>query len=133
MSRSGNETYSVSATGLVIDRYILTGVTILIGFLLVFFMLFPIYKILVMSFFREGVVGLENFTLANYVKYFGTPRIAKSLYNSVYVSLMTMAITTIVAFFFAYALTRTTIRGKGFSIPWPSCRSLPRLSSRPWP
>ena len=114
MNRSGNETYSVSPTSLVIDRHILTGVTILITFLLVFFMLFPIYKILVMSFFKEGVLGLENFTIVNYVRYFGTPRIARSLYNSFYVSLMTMAVTTILAFFFAYALTRTTIRGKGF-------------------
>ncbi|NIQ37381.1 MAG: ABC transporter permease subunit [Proteobacteria bacterium] len=114
MSPSRNETYGISPTSLLVDRYILTGVTILVGFLLVFFMLFPIYKILVMSFFKEGVFGLENFTLGNYLKYFGTPRIARSLYNSFYVSLITMAITTILAFFFAYALTRTTIRGKGF-------------------
>ena len=112
MNRSQKETYGVSATSLLVDRYILTAVTILIGFLLVFFMLFPLYKILIMSFFKEGIFGLENFTLANYIKYFGTPRIAKSLYNSLYVSLMTMAITTILAFFLAYALTRTTIRGR---------------------
>ncbi len=114
MSRSQNETYGVSSVSLAVDRYIVTGVTILIAFLLVFFMLFPIYKILVMSFFREGIFGLENFTLGNYIKYFGTPRIARSLYNSLYVSLITMAITTTLAFFLAYALTRTTIRGKGF-------------------
>jgi iron(III) transport system permease protein len=114
MSRSQNETYGVSSVSLAVDRYIVTAVTILIAFLLVFFMLFPIYKILVMSFFREGIFGLENFTLGNYIKYFGTPRIARSLYNSLYVSLMTMAITTTLAFFLAYALTRTTIRAKGF-------------------
>jgi iron(III) transport system permease protein len=114
MNRSQNETYGVSPVSLLVDRYILNAVTILIAFLLVFFMLFPIYKILVMSFFKEGTFGLGNFTLANYIKYFGTPRIAKSLYNSFYISLMTMVITTILAFFFAYALTRTTILGKGF-------------------
>jgi iron(III) transport system permease protein len=114
MNRSQNETYGIPSVSLVVDRYILNAVTILIAFLLVFFMLFPIYKILVMSFFKEGTFGLENFTLANYIKYFGTPRIAKSLYNSFYISIMTMVITTILAFFFAYALTRTTIRGKGF-------------------
>ena len=114
MKDSRNETYTVSSLGLTVDKYIVNAVTILIAFLLVFFMLFPLYKILIMSFFREGVLGLENFTLVNYVKYFGTPRIAKSLYNSLYVSLMTTAITTTIAFFFAYALTRTTIPGKGF-------------------
>jgi iron(III) transport system permease protein len=113
MNRSQNETYSVSLVSLAVDRYMLTGVTILVAFLLVFFMLFPVYKILVMSFFKEGILGLENFTIANYIKYFGTPRIAKSFYNSLYVSIITMAITTTLAFFFAYALTRTTIRGKG--------------------
>ena len=114
MNRSQNETYGIPSVSLMVDRYILNAVTIFIAFLLVFFMLFPIYKILVMSFFKEGTFGLENFTLANYIKYFGTPRIAKSLYNSFYVSIMTMVITTTIAFFFAYALTRTTIRGKGF-------------------
>ncbi len=114
MDRSSNETYSVSATSLLVDKHILTGVTILIAFLLVFFMLFPIYKILVMSFFREGIFGLENFTFANYIKYFRTPRIFRSLTNSFVVSVLTMIITTVLAFFFAYALTRTTIRGKGF-------------------
>ena len=114
MKNSRSEIYTVSSLGLTVDKYIVNAVTILIAFLLVFFMLFPLYKILVMSFFSEGVLGLENFTLANYVRYFGTPRIAKSLYNSFYVSIMTMAITTTIAFFFAYALTRTTIPGKGF-------------------
>jgi len=114
MKSSRSEIYTVSSLGLTVDKYIVNAVTILIAFLLVFFMLFPLYKILVMSFFSEGVLGLENFTLANYVRYFGTPRIAKSLYNSFYVSIMTMAITTTIAFFFAYALTRTTIPGKGF-------------------
>ncbi|NIO04382.1 MAG: ABC transporter permease subunit [Proteobacteria bacterium] len=114
MNTSGKEAYGVSATSLLVDKYILTGVTILVAFLLVFFMLFPIYKILVLSFFKEGVLTSENFSLGNYIRYFGTPRIARSLYNSFYVSVVTMAVTTILAFFFAYALTRTTIRGKGF-------------------
>jgi len=114
MNRSQNETYAVPSVSLAVDRYIVNAATILIAFLLVFFMLFPLYKILVMSFFKEGIFSLENFTLGNYIKYFGTPRIAKSLYNSLYVSIITMAITTTLAFFFAYALTRTTILGKGF-------------------
>ncbi|MFQ5840974.1 MAG: ABC transporter permease subunit, partial [Thermodesulfobacteriota bacterium] len=62
-----------------------------------------------MSFLKEG-----SFTLENYFKYFQNPRISRSLYNSFYVSGITMAITTILAFFYAYALQRTTIRGKGF-------------------
>ena len=90
------------------DRWI-TAVTL--GVLLVFltlFMLYPVYDICKLSFFREGV-----FTLKNYAAYFTNPRIFRSLTNSLYVSLVTMVITTVLAFFFAYGLTRTTIRGKG--------------------
>jgi iron(III) transport system permease protein len=81
------------------------------GFLLavlIFFMLFPVYDICRLSFFREGV-----FTLRNYAAYFTNPRMFRSLTNSLYVSLVTTVITTVLAFFFAYGLTRTTIPGKG--------------------
>ena len=37
----------------------------------------------------------------------------RSFTNSLYVSIVTTLITTVLAFFFAYGLTRTTIRGKG--------------------
>jgi iron(III) transport system permease protein len=87
----------------------MTGITL--GFLLAvltFFMLYPVYDICKLSFFKEGV-----FTLKNYAAYFTNPRIFRSLTNSLYVSIVTMVITTILAFFFAYGLTRTTIGGKG--------------------
>jgi iron(III) transport system permease protein len=90
------------------DRY-LTGLAM--GFLLavlMFFMLFPVYDICRLSFFKEGVL-----TLKNYADYFTNPRIFRSLTNSLYVSFVTTIITTVLAFFFAYGLTRTTIPGKG--------------------
>jgi iron(III) transport system permease protein len=81
------------------------------GFLLavlIFFLLYPVYDICKLSFYREGVL-----TLKNYASYFSNPRMFRSLTNSVYVSVVTMIITTVLAFFFAYGLTRTTIPGKG--------------------
>jgi iron(III) transport system permease protein len=81
------------------------------GFLLailIFFLLYPVYDICKLSFYREGVL-----TLRNYASYFTTPRMFRSLTNSLYVSIVTMVITTVLAFFFAYGLTRTTIPGKG--------------------
>jgi iron(III) transport system permease protein len=90
------------------DRW-LTGVTM--GFLLailIFFMLYPVYDICKLSFYRG-----ENLTLENYISYFTNPRMFQSLKNSLIVSGVTTVITTIFAFFFAYGLTRTTIRGKG--------------------
>ena len=78
------------------DRW-MTG--IVMGFLLtvlIFFMLYPVYDICKLSFFKEGI-----FTLKNYVAYFTNPRIFRSLTNSLYVSIVTMVITTVLAFFFA--------------------------------
>ena len=90
------------------DRW-LTGVTA--GFLLavlIFFMLYPVYDICKLSFYRGKVLTLEH-----YISYFTNPRMFRSLTNSLMVSSVTTVITTILAFFFAYGLTRTTIRGKG--------------------
>ena len=101
--------YAQPSTKLKVDKFIVIVVTVCVGVALVFFMLFPIGTILKMSFIKGG-----SFTLENYFKYFQNPRISQSLYNSLYVSLITMVITTILAFFYAYALQRTTIRGKGF-------------------
>jgi iron(III) transport system permease protein len=90
------------------DRLV-TGLTMgILLALLTFFMLYPVYDICRLSFYREGV-----FTLKNYAAYFTNARIFRSLTNSLYVSLATMGITTVLAFFFAYGLTRTTIKGKG--------------------
>jgi iron(III) transport system permease protein len=90
------------------DRW-LTGITMaFLLAILTFFMLYPVYDICKLSFFKEGV-----FTLKNYAAYFTNVRIFRSLTNSLYVSLVTTIITTFLAFFFAYGLTRTTIRGKG--------------------
>ena len=90
------------------DRW-LTGVTM--GFLLavlIFFMLYPVYDICKLSFYRGKVLTLEH-----YISYFTNPRMFQSLKNSLIVSGVTTVITTLLAFFFAYGLTRTTIRGKG--------------------
>jgi iron(III) transport system permease protein len=76
--------------------------------ILIFFLLYPVVDICRLSFLKEGKLTLEN-----YVTYFSSPRIFRSFTNSLYVSLLTMIITTVTAFFFAYGLTRTTIPGKG--------------------
>jgi iron(III) transport system permease protein len=90
------------------DRFLTWTV---MGFLLAilsFFLLYPVYDICQLSFFKAGV-----FTFENYKDYFNNPRILSSLWHSLYVSLVTTVMTTILAFFFAYGLTRTTIPGKG--------------------
>ncbi len=50
----------------------------------------------------------------NFVHYFQTPSLVQSMYNTLYISIITGVISVVLAFFYAYALTRTQIRWKGF-------------------
>ena len=106
--------YQVSAARMEIDRFIVPAVTIFIGLILCFFMLFPLTVILKMSFFKGGEFALANFTLANFQKFFSTAYTLRALWNSLYVSVATTVIVTVIVFFYAYAMTRTTMRGKTF-------------------
>jgi len=47
--------------------------------------------------------------LANYQRYFSTPALVQSLWNSIWVSALTTAIVIPLAFGYAYAITRTTL------------------------
>ena len=51
--------------------------------------------------------------LANYVAYFSTPTLVASLWNSIWVALLTTAIVIPVSFGYAYALNRTMMPAKG--------------------
>jgi iron(III) transport system permease protein len=51
--------------------------------------------------------------LANYARYFGTPAIAASITNSLFVALVSTALTVSLSFAYAYALTRTQMPAKG--------------------
>jgi iron(III) transport system permease protein len=106
--------YEISSRRMEVDKVIVPAVTLFIALLLIFFMLFPLWKILTLSFFKSGEVGLTTFTLQNYVKYFSNAYTLKTLWHSLYVSVATTIIVTIIVFFFAYAMTRTTMAGKTF-------------------
>ena len=106
--------YGISSARTEIDRFIIPAVTIFIALLLFFFMLFPIWSILQLSFFKGGQFGISNFTLANFHKYFTTSYTLKALWHSLYISTVTTIIVIVIVFFFAYAMARTTISGKTF-------------------
>ena len=78
------------------------------------------FQILKTSFIAEG-----KLTLKNYFEYFGKAYVRKSLWHSLYVSSVTTVITTVSAFLVAYALTRTTIKGKRF---YKAVSSLPLMA-----
>jgi iron(III) transport system permease protein len=79
------------------------------GLALAIFLLAPMATILVKS--VEDRAG-EFAGIANFVAYFRTPALSRSIWNSVWVSTLVTVITLPLAFIFAYALTRSRMRWK---------------------
>ena len=50
----------------------------------------------------------------NYKNYFGNPSLSVSVWNTIYISLITTVVSTVLGFMYAYALTRTAVFGKTF-------------------
>jgi len=112
MNSTFAQSYEVPSLRLEVDRFVVPAVTLVIGLLLAFFMIFPLFSILQLSFFQDGIVSFSTFTLANFYKYFTTAYTLNALWHSLYISIVTTVFVTIITFLFAYALTRTTIKGK---------------------
>jgi iron(III) transport system permease protein len=75
------------------------------------FLVWPLYRALARSLYDKA--GDEFVGLANYAAYFSSAAAAVSLRHSLNISLLSMIITVVLAFLYAYALTRTTIAGRG--------------------
>nr|SUY83573.1 ABC transporter, permease protein [Clostridioides difficile] len=78
---------------------------------LVIFLLAPIIYLFVQAFLdKDGVfVGLQNFQ-----EYLASESLLNSLKNTVFVSVISTVISLTLALVYAYALTRTKIKFKGF-------------------
>lgn len=83
-------------------------VLVLIG--LIIGIVLPLVELLFVALEKDG----EFVGLANFIHYFQTPSLVQSMYNTLSVSLITGVISVVLAFFYAYALTRTNIRWKSF-------------------
>jgi iron(III) transport system permease protein len=91
------------------DVVMRAGLILLIGWMLVTLVL-PLWALLSKSF--QDQHG-EFVGLANYRLYFSTPSLVDSVWNSLYVSLISTAIVLPLAFVYAYALQRSCMRWKG--------------------
>ncbi len=82
--------------------------------ILYLFVLYPLLQVIWRSLLANdgAFVGA-----ANYRRYFGTPAIAQSISNSLFVSIVSMAITVTLAFAYAYGLTRTRMPGRAVFRP----------------
>ncbi|HSE94364.1 MAG TPA: putative 2-aminoethylphosphonate ABC transporter permease subunit, partial [Methylomirabilota bacterium] len=91
------------------DEWIMRGAMIVIGLGLVVTLALPLGVMLAKSF--QNTKG-EAVGLANYVQYFATPALARSIGNSFSVSILSTLITVPLAFVYAYALTRSCAPGR---------------------
>jgi iron(III) transport system permease protein len=90
------------------DIIMRAGIVLFIGFLAIAVAL-PLWALLSKSFENRG----EFVGLANYIRYFSTPALFASVWNSFAVAIVTTAIVLPLAFIYAYALTRSDMRWKG--------------------
>jgi iron(III) transport system permease protein len=81
-----------------------------VGLVLYVFIVLPMAKIVWRSLLDNDGRWIG---LANYARYFGTPAIAASITNSLFVAVVSMVLTVALAFLYAYALTRTQMPAKG--------------------
>jgi iron(III) transport system permease protein len=110
------------------DRAIVYIIVTIFAAFFIIFLLYPLLQILKTSFGTEETIfggGSSGFSLRNYIEYFSKARIRRSLFNSFYVSIITTIVSTTMAFLVAYALTRTTIKGKPF---YKAVSSLPLMA-----
>jgi len=105
---------------LIPDQTITYMILVLFGIFFIMFLVLPLINILQASFLNEG-----QLTFQNYITYFGKARIRRSLYHSLYIGSMTTVVTTVAAFLVAYAITRTSVRGKTF---YKAVSSLPLMA-----
>ena len=66
------------------------------------------------SFRRILIRPARDRGLSNFAKFFSTPALSNSIYNSLTIAIISMIITVSLAFWFAYALNRSCMRFKGF-------------------
>jgi len=86
------------------------GLVAIFAAILYLFVLYPLIQVA----WRSLLANDGSFVgLANYRRYFGTPAIAASIGNSLFVSVVSMIVTVVLAFGYAYGLTRTRMRWPG--------------------
>jgi iron(III) transport system permease protein len=91
------------------DILMRAGIGLLIVWMLVTLVL-PLWWLLSKSFQNQNG---EFVGLANYIQYFSTPALFASVWNSLFIALLTTAIVLPLAFVYAYALQRSCMRWKG--------------------
>lgn len=91
------------------EDWIMRGLLLLATLFLLIGVVFPLYPIIARS-FQDTEGNWVGF--ANYIKYLTTPALSAAFYNSLYIAIASTIISVLLAFVYAYALTRTQMQGK---------------------
>jgi iron(III) transport system permease protein len=91
------------------DDWLMRAGLLVIGLYLVVALAAPLGMMLAKS-VQDGKGAFVG--LANYARYFGTPALSYSIYNSLFVAIVSTAITVPLAFLYAYALARSCMPWK---------------------
>ncbi|WP_188540821.1 putative 2-aminoethylphosphonate ABC transporter permease subunit [Paenibacillus segetis] len=99
----------VARRTIVKEEWIQKSALVLMLLMLLTVVLIPLFSLFSKAFMdsQGNYVGLDNF-----MRYFTTPALLQSITNTLYISVVASVISVTGAFLFAYALTRTGIRGK---------------------
>ena len=79
---------------------------------------------------RLGLTGTDGgFTLQKFAEILRNSSYIKTFWNSIKLAIIVAALATLIGYVFAFAITRTEIRGKNCFRRRPRCRSSPRRLS----
>lgn len=91
------------------EDWIMVGVLLLGTLFLLVGVVFPLYSMIIRS--LQDSDG-QWIGLTNYIKYINTPSLVTSLLNTFKMAITTAILSVVLGFIYAYALTRTAMRGK---------------------
>ena len=93
------------------DDWTVRGLLVVYGAFFLVALVVPLYLMITKSFQDKtgNFIGIDNYLL-----YFQTPALSNSIANSFFVATVSTVIVISIAFVYAYALTRTCMRFKGF-------------------
>ena len=96
------------------DTSKIKSVNIVMGLMTICFVIVlicPLY-----SLFSKAFISADGtfVGLGNYAEYFSTPALSVSIGNTIYISVFTATVSTLIGFVYAYGVTRTNIKGKQF-------------------
>ena len=94
------------------DTSKIKSVNIVMGLMTICFVIVlicPLY-----SLFSKAFISADGtfVGLGNYAEYFSTPALSVSIGNTIYISVFTAIVSTLIGFVYAYGVTRTNIKGK---------------------